>query len=52
MIIIKNFLFFNTRALKCNIYMARNFYWEMVFSSTLSENRPVIKNPFQFFFDG
>ena len=25
--------------------MARNFYWEMVFSSTLSENRPVIKKP-------
>ena len=27
--------------------MARNFYWEMAFSPTLSENRPVIKNPFQ-----
>ena len=27
--------------------MARIFYWEMVFSPTLSEKRPAIKNQFQ-----
>ena len=27
--------------------LARNFYWEMVFSPTLSEKRPAIKNQFQ-----
>ena len=27
--------------------MATNFYWEMVFSPTLSEKRPAIKNQFQ-----
>ena len=30
-----------------NTYMARIFYWEMVFSPTLGEKRPAIKNKFQ-----
>ena len=27
--------------------MTRNFYWEMVFSPSLREKRPAIKNQFQ-----
>ena len=29
------------------VNMARNFYWEMVFSPSLSEKRPAIKNQFK-----
>ena len=36
-----------TKILFVEINMARNFYWKMVFSPTLSEKRPVIKNQFQ-----